>query len=77
MGQEIQVSVYHNNKFMVNTIHFHQGFENMAEFQIPTCYHDHDEIPMTRVWADGRGNAVYQCPTCGRKTQCRDGSGGR
>jgi len=49
----------------------------MAEFQIPTCDHDHDETPMTRVWADGRGNAVYQCPVCGRKMQGRDGAGGR
>jgi len=44
----------------------------MAEFQVPLCDNNHDGIQMTRVWADGRGNAVYQCPTCGRKMQVRD-----
>jgi len=29
------------------------------------------------VWADGKGNAVYQCPVCGRKMQGRDGAGRR
>jgi predicted RNA-binding Zn-ribbon protein involved in translation (DUF1610 family) len=49
----------------------------MAEFQIPTCTHDNDEIEMIRVWADGHGNGVYQCPTCGRKMQVRDDSSRR
>jgi hypothetical protein len=46
----------------------------MAEFKIPTCDNNHDMTTMTRVWADGRGNAVYQCPVCGRKMQGPDGA---
>jgi predicted RNA-binding Zn-ribbon protein involved in translation (DUF1610 family) len=61
--------IYNNNKFIQISILFYPGNENMAEFQIPYCDNNHDRIPMTRVWADGRGNAVYQCPTCGRKMQ--------
>jgi len=44
----------------------------MDDFQIPTCDKNHDEIPMRKVWADGHGNAVYQCPLCGRKMQGRE-----
>jgi hypothetical protein len=75
--QELPVSVFQNNKFIINTIHFHHGYESMAEFQIPTCDNNHDMTPMTRVWADGRGNAVYQCPVCGRKMQGMDGNSRR
>ncbi|WP_321506817.1 hypothetical protein [uncultured Methanoregula sp.] len=42
----------------------------MEEFQAPVC--SHDNIPMTRVWSDGHGNALYQCPACGRKTDVRE-----
>jgi len=45
----------------------------MAEFQAPVCNNNHDLVTMTRVWADGHGNAVYQCPECGRKMQGLDG----
>jgi hypothetical protein len=62
---------------MEHAIHVQQSNKIMAEFQIPTCDHDHDQTPMTKVWADGHGNAVYQCPVCGRKIQCHDGAGGR
>ncbi len=58
-------------------MHLYPWGERMAEFQIPTCNHNHDEILMTRVWADGRGSAVYQCPSCGRKIQARDGDSKR
>jgi predicted RNA-binding Zn-ribbon protein involved in translation (DUF1610 family) len=44
----------------------------MAEFQAPVCDNNHDMIPMSRVWSDGHGNAVYQCPNCGRKMQGKD-----
>lgn len=44
----------------------------MAESRIPTCDKNHDETEMRRVWADGHGNAVYQCPLCGRKSQVRE-----
>jgi len=46
--------------------------KNMAEFQTPVCDNNHDLIEMRRVWSDGHGNAVYQCPNCGRKMQGRD-----
>jgi predicted RNA-binding Zn-ribbon protein involved in translation (DUF1610 family) len=75
--QEQPVSGYQNNKIIINTIHFQLGNENMAEFQIPTCDNNHDMTTMTRVWADGRGNAVYQCPVCGRKMQGLDGANRR
>ena len=39
----------------------------MAESQTPVCDNNHEAAAMTRVWADGHGNAVYQCPACGRK----------
>jgi len=42
----------------------------MDEFQIPTC--NHDNTPMKRVWSDGHGKAVYQCPVCGRKIDVRE-----
>jgi len=76
-SQEQPLSGYQNNKIIINTIHFHSGKENMAEFQIPTCDNNHDMATMTRVWADGRGNAVYQCPVCGRKMQGLDGANRR
>lgn len=41
----------------------------MEDIETPVC--THDNTPMTRVWADGRGNALYQCPTCGRKTDVK------
>lgn len=44
----------------------------MGEFQTPYCDNNHDGIPMERVWTDGRGNSIYQCPTCGKKVQLRD-----
>jgi len=44
----------------------------MAEFEKPLCDNNHDNVPMIRVWTDGHGNSVYQCPTCGRKMQVRD-----
>ena len=44
----------------------------MAEFQKPYCDNNHDGMQMIRVWTDGHGNSVYQCPTCGRKMQVRD-----
>ncbi|MGD0080862.1 MAG: hypothetical protein ABSB80_09485 [Methanoregula sp.] len=44
----------------------------MSEPRTPTCNHNHDETPMRRVWADGRGDAVYQCTVCGRKMQVRE-----
>jgi len=42
----------------------------MSEPGTPTC--NHDETPMRRVWADGRGDAVYPCPVCGRKMQVQE-----
>ena len=44
----------------------------MAESTIPTCDKNHELTGMRRVWADGHGNAVYQCPICGRKIQIRE-----
>jgi hypothetical protein len=44
----------------------------MKDPKTPTCDKNHDEIPMRRVWADGHGDVVYQCPLCGRKTQVRE-----
>jgi len=48
------------------------GFETMDDSRTPTCDKNHDEVPMRRVWADGHGDAVYQCPLCGRKMQVRE-----
>jgi len=42
----------------------------MEENQIPSC--THDNTPMRRVWSDGHGKAVYQCPACGRKIDAPD-----
>jgi predicted RNA-binding Zn-ribbon protein involved in translation (DUF1610 family) len=44
----------------------------MAEFQKPYCDNNHNGMQMIRVWTDGHGNSVYQCPACGRKMQIRD-----
>ncbi len=44
----------------------------MAEFEKPFCDNNHDRLLMIRVWTDGHGNSVYQCPTCGRKIQVVD-----
>jgi len=57
-------------------LHFnlYREVENMAEFQTPVCDNNHDMIEMIRVWSDGHGNAVYQCPDCGKKIQARDGT---
>lgn len=49
----------------------------MVEFQTHVCDNNHDLLSMRRVWTDGHGNAVYQCPHCGRKIQARDGTSGR
>jgi len=50
-------------------LHFnlYREVENMAEFQTPVCDNNHDMIEMIRVWSNGHGNAVYQCPDFGKK----------
>jgi len=54
------------------SIHGIWGFETMDDVRTPTCDKNHDEVPMRRVWADGHGDVVYQCPFCGRKMQVRE-----
>ena len=54
------------------SIHDIRGFETMDNGRTPTCDKNHDETPMRRVWADGHGDVVYQCPLCGRKMQVRE-----
>ncbi len=54
------------------SIHFIRGLDTMDDFRTPTCDKNHDETPMRRVWADGHGDVVYQCPLCGRKMQVRE-----
>jgi predicted RNA-binding Zn-ribbon protein involved in translation (DUF1610 family) len=44
----------------------------MSESTIPMCDKSHEPIEMRKVWADGHGDAVYQCPVCGRKMQVRE-----
>ena len=44
----------------------------MADPETPCCDNNHENIAMVRVWRDPRGNAVYQCPSCGRKVQLRN-----
>jgi len=61
-------------KFIYTAVKGIMGTDKMDEFQAPTC--SHDNTPMTRVWSDGHGNALYQCPACGRKTNVQE-SGNR
>jgi predicted RNA-binding Zn-ribbon protein involved in translation (DUF1610 family) len=77
-GREEGIPEGIKRKIHVNCISkFIERMKNMAEFQTPVCDNNHDFIEMRRVWTDGHGNAVYQCPNCGRKIQARDGTSGR
>jgi predicted RNA-binding Zn-ribbon protein involved in translation (DUF1610 family) len=76
-GTRVFVLLYNTNKSYKISNPFHSGDEDVAEFEVPFCDNNHDGIQMRRVWTDGRGNAVYQCPACGRKMQARDGDGRR
>ncbi|MFA6331976.1 MAG: hypothetical protein WCX22_03410 [Methanoregula sp.] len=44
----------------------------MTESKTPMCDKTHEETAMRQVWADGHGNAIYQCPLCGRKTEVKE-----
>jgi hypothetical protein len=39
----------------------------MAEFRIPTCDHDHDETPMTKVWQMVMGIQYTSARSAGEK----------
>jgi hypothetical protein len=66
-----------DSRFFVHTDKCQYGIthgigEKMSESTIPMCDKSHEPAEMRKVWADGHGDAVYQCPICGRKTQVKE-----
>lgn len=71
------MQLYNTNKSYKNSNHAYSEDMDMAEFEVPVCDSTHEGTQMTRVWADGHGNVVYQCPVCGKKMELRNGDSRR